>query len=298
MAIFHEFRKNFLKSEGLSQRSKIRSRKSIGTLNKRGIYGILMALLLPLTCYFILRHYSNEATVMPRHYMPDSVSTRLENGKAVTDTHWHKLPDIKLQNQLGDSVALSNYGRKIIIANFFFTRCPTICPALTKNMRTVMNSITNAQRVGDKTNTNIHFLSFSVDPERDSVHQLKKWADRFQVNPERWDLLTGNKKTIYDFAINDLKLGLVDGKGVDTSFIHTDHFVLIDGKRNIRGYYHGLDSADLKQIARDAVLLTLEKDHSKKSRLPVKLLAIAFLTASIVVGVFMIFTKKDTSKTR
>ena len=262
------------------------------TLNKKGLYAVLMAFLLPLTCYFIIRHYSDEAVSMPRHYMPDSVSTRLENGKQVTDTQWHKVPDFRLINQMGDTVSLSDYDGKIIIADFFFTHCPTICPALTTNMRTVMQAITNAQRVGDKTNQHIRYMSFSVDPERDSVAQLKKWADRFQINPEQWDLLTGDKKVIYDLAINDLKLALVDGKGIDTSFIHTDHFVLIDGKQNIRGYYHGLDSADLKRISRDAVLLTLEKDKSKKSGLPVKLLSIVFLIAAVAVGLFMILFKK------
>lgn len=262
------------------------------TLNKKGLYAVLMAFLLPLTCYFIIRHYSDEAVSMPRRYMPDSVSTRLENGKQVTDTQWHKVPDFRLINQMGDTVSLSDYDGKIIIADFFFTHCPTICPALTTNMRTVMQAITNAQRVGDKTNQHIRYMSFSVDPERDSVAQLKKWADRFQINPEQWDLLTGDKKVIYDLAINDLKLALVDGKGIDTSFIHTDHFVLIDGKQNIRGYYHGLDSADLKRISRDAVLLTLEKDKSKKSGLPVKLLSIVFLIAAVAVGLFMILFKK------
>lgn len=262
------------------------------TLNKKGLYAVLMAFLLPLTCYFIIRHYSDEAVSMPRRYMPDSVSTRLENGKQVTDTQWHKVPDFRLINQMGDTVSLSDYDGKIIIADFFFTHCPTICPALTTNMRTVMQAITNAQRVGDKTNQHIRYMSFSVDPERDSVAQLKKWADRFQINPEQWDLLTGDKKVIYDLAINDLKLALVDGKGIDTSFIHTDHFVLIDGKQNIRGYYHGLDSADLKRISRDAVLLTLEKDRSKKSGLPVKLLSIVFLIAAVAVGLFMILFKK------
>ena len=100
------------------------------------------------------------------------------------------------------------------------------------------------------------------------------------MDPDQWDLLTGDKKTIYDLALKELKLGLVDGNGLDSSFIHTDHFVLIDGKRNIRGYYHGLDEKDLKLIARDAVLLTLERDKSKKSKLPIKGLAIGLVDCS------------------
>lgn len=252
---------------------------------------MLMAFLLPLICYFIINHYSNDALSMPRYYMPDSVGVRLENGKSISDTVWHTLPDIKLTNQFGNEVKLSDLDGRILIADFFFTNCPTICPALTTNMRTIEESITNAERVGDKTNHNIHFLSFSVDPERDSVEQLKKWADRFQVNPEQWDLLTGDKKTIYDFALNDLKLALVDGHGVDTSFVHTNLFVLIDGKRHIRGYYHGLDEGDLKRLSRDAVLLTLEKDKTQKSSLPVKLLGIVFLITAVAVGLFMILFK-------
>ena len=267
-------------------------------MNKKGLYAVLLAVLLPLTCFLIIRNFSDDALTMPRHYFPDVINSRLENGKRVSDTVWHKVPDVALVNQLGDSVKLSDFAGKIIIADFFFTHCPTICPMLTTNMRTLEQAITNAQRVGDNTNPNIHYLSFSVDPERDSVPQLKKWADRFQINPEQWDLLTGDKKTIYDLAINDLKLGLVDGKGVDTSFIHTDHFVLIDGKRNIRGYYHGLDSADLKQLSRDAVLLTLEKDRTKKSSLPLQTLAIVFLITASAVGLFMILfkSKKDVNE--
>ena len=268
-------------------------------MNKKGLYAVLIALLLPLTGYYIIRYYSDKALAMPKHYMPDNVSTKIENGKMVNDTVWHKVPDFTLVNQLGDTVRLSDYDGKIIIADFFFTNCPTICPKLTTNMRSVVQAITNAQRVGDKTNQYIHYLSFSVDPERDSVPQLKKWADRFQINPEQWNLLTGDKKTIYDLAINDLKLGLVDGKGIDTSFIHTDHFVLIDGKRQIRGYYHGLDSADVQKISRDAVLLTLERDKTKKSGFPAKVIGIVFLLGAIAIGLFMIlFNKKKNADTR
>ncbi len=262
-------------------------------MNKKGLYAVLLAMLLPLTGYYIIRYYSDKALSMPKHYVPSSVGSKVENGKMVSDTVWHKVPDFALLNQLGDTVRLSDYDGKIIIADFFFTNCPTICPMLTVNMRSVVNAITNAQRIGDKTNHNIHFLSFSVDSERDSVRQLKKWADRFQINPEQWDLLTGNRKTIYDLAINDLKLGLVDGKGVDTAFIHTDHFVLIDGKRNIRGYYHGLDSADVEKITRDAILLTLERDKTKKSGLPAKAIGITFFILAVAVGLFMILFKKN-----
>jgi protein SCO1/2 len=89
----------------------------------------------------------------------------------------------------------------------------------------------------------VRFLSFSVDPERDSPDVLKKYADKYAVNHDTWWFLTGDKKKIYDFAFNELKLGLQDGKGIDSNFIHTQKFVLIDKNRNVRGYYNGLDSS-------------------------------------------------------
>ena len=232
---------------------------------------------------------------MPPHYLADSIVVTRKNGKPVSDTIWHKLPEFSLVNQLGDTVSWKEIRGKVVVADFFFTHCPTICPALTTNMRRLQQGITNAKRVGDKTPNFLHLISFSIDPERDSVSRLKAWADRFQVNPGQWWLLTGPKKEIYDMAINEMKIGIVDGQGVDTSFIHTDHFVLIDTNRHIRGYYHGLDSASLDRLSRDIILLSMEKDKSRKGFLAGKLqmLAVVFLLALVAVGIFLyIFRNK------
>ena len=153
------------------------------------------------------------------------------------------------------------------MADFFFTHCPTICPGLTRNMRLLQQSINNAQRVGDKTPDFLHLLSFSIDPERDSVDALRKYADRYGVNHDTWWMLTGPKKAIYDQSINEFKLGLQDVESVDTGFIHTTRFVLMDKERVIRGYYNGLDSNDMSRLAEDIVLLMLEKDKKKKRKI-------------------------------
>lgn len=263
-------------------------------MNKKALYGILIAIILPLTCYFIIGHYSEQAVALPHRFFPDSINSTLKDGKKVSDTVWHRISDFKLTNQLGETVTLDKYRGKILVADFFFTHCPTICPPLTRNMKRLQGSITNSERVGDRTNNDVQFVSFSIDPERDSVHQLKAWADRFQINPQQWDLLTGDKKTIYDLALKDMRIGLVDGKGIDTSFIHTDHFVLIDTSRVIRGFYHGLDSASLARISRDIVLLTLEKNPNEKNALSgqLNLLSIVFLIAAVLVGLFLILFKK------
>jgi len=217
-------------------------------VNSKALYSVMLALLLPLLCYFFVKRFSDGAVVMPQHYFADSVSTKIKNGKSVTDTVWHRIADFSLVNQMGDSISWKDMSGKIVVADFFFTHCPTICPGMTKNMKRLQESINNGQRVGDKTNQQIHFLSYSIDPERDSVQRLKYWADRFQINPDQWWLLTGNKKTIYDLIIHEMKVPVEDGQGIDTNFMHTDHFVLLDTNRYVRGFYHGLDSVSLAKL--------------------------------------------------
>jgi protein SCO1/2 len=265
-------------------------------VNTKALYAVMLAMLLPLVSYFLVKRYSESAVTMPRHYLPDSIIVKTKNGKQITDTIWHQLPDFSLTNQSGKTISWKEMEGKIIIADFFFTHCPTICPVLTKNMKRLQESITNAERVGDKTNQSVHFLSFSIDPERDSVERLKYWADRFQINPDQWWLLTGNKKTIYDLAINEMKIPVEDGQGIDTNFMHTDHFVLIDSNRYVRGYYHGLDSVSLAKLSKDIVLLTLERDPKEKNFLSGKLqlIAVILLLTGAGVGLFLyLFQKKS-----
>jgi protein SCO1/2 len=254
----------------------------------------MLALLLPLVSYFIVKRKSEHAIIMPPHYFPDTVVTVTKKGKHVTDTVWHRVADFALINQENKLVSWNSLKGKIVIADFFFTHCPTICPGLTKNMKRLAESVNNGERVGDKTNQQVQFLSFSIDPERDSVERLKYWADRFQINPEQWWLLTGNKKMIYDLIIHEMKIPVDDGMGVDTNFMHTDHFVLIDSNRYVRGYYHGLDSASLAKLSNDLVLLTLEKGKNEKSFFAGKLqlIAVVFLLTIFGVGLLFYFLRK------
>ncbi len=264
-------------------------------MNKKALIAVLLVILVPLTAYFIIKGKSERNIHMPRHYLPETVITKTKKGKQVEDTVWHQVKDFTLTNQDGRQVSLSDLQGKIIVADFFFTHCPTICPGMTMNMKKLAESVHSGKRVGDRTNRQVHFISFSIDPERDSVPELKAWADRFQVNPEQWWLLTGDKKTIYDLALEEMKLGLVDGEGVDTNFIHSDRFVLLDSNRQVRGYYSGLDTAAIAQLANDMVMLTREKDPAGKSFFDGKLQLIAIVFLITLVGVFLFlyfFNKK------
>ena len=133
--------------------------------------------------------------------------------------------------------------------------------------------------------------------------QLKKFADRFQINPQNWWLLTGDKKQIYDLALNGMKLGINETE-VDSAFIHPQQFVLIDKDLVIRArrdslgnvdLYNGLDSNDVKNIAEDIILLTLEKEKNKKFFLADKLPLIGIVlgvAVILVTGMVVLFKKK------
>lgn len=226
-----------------------------------------MALVIPVICYFIVSYYSTDAVDMPRRYFVDTVLTKVEGGKEITDTVWHKVRNLTLTNQLGNEVSLDDLQGKVIVANFFFTRCPSICPSLTMNMKRLQNTLKLKDVTRKIDTTFVQFLSFSVDPQRDSAVQLKKYADRYGVNHDVWWMLTGDKKTIYDFALQEVKLSAIDGEGIDSNFIHTERFVLLDRDRVVRGYYNGLDSMAMADLAGDIVKIFIEKDKKKKRSL-------------------------------
>jgi protein SCO1/2 len=237
-------------------------------MNKKAVIAVAIAFLFPVICYWILKVTSDDSVVMPRRYFADSIVTKVVDGKTTTDTVWHSMPDIRLVNQLGDSVGLHDIKNKVIIADFFFTRCPSICPDMTRNMAKLQQSFSHyneGRKVIDS--SIVRFVSFSIDPERDSVAALKRYANKFGVDHDNWWMLTGPKKTIYDFAINEMKLTAEDGGLVDTAFIHTSKFVLLDKNYIVRGYYNGLDTLALSKLAEDVGLLMLEKDKKKKRNL-------------------------------
>src|SRR5687768_1246413 len=100
-------------------------------MNKTALLGLLVALALPLAGYFIVKGFSQSSLTMPRHFIYDSVVSTTKDGKLSTDTIWHQLPEFSLTNQLGQQVGWKDIGPKIVVADFFFTRCPTICARMT-----------------------------------------------------------------------------------------------------------------------------------------------------------------------
>ena len=229
-------------------------------MKKITLVAFLIVLILPVASYLIVNSYSKDAIAMPRHYFYDTVVTKLQNGKPVNDTIWHKIKPFKLFNQFGDSVSIDDWGGKIIVANFFFTSCPSICPTLTRNMKKLQTAFI-------KTDTIVRFISFTVDPLRDTVQKIKAYGDKYGINHDTWWMLTGPKKEIYDIAFNEFKASVVSEGKVDTNFIHTEKFFLLDRDKVVRGFYNGLDSNHLDQLIKDIVLLNMERDKKRKRNL-------------------------------
>ena len=261
-------------------------------MNKKALLALCLAILLPVGCYLILKGASENAVDMPRRYLLDTVIEKVQNGKQLSDSIWHKTANIKLVNQLGDTVNLYDKPGKIIVADFFFTHCRSICPRLTRNMAKLQHSFILGGDIRKKIDTSIvQFVSFSIDSERDSVSVLKDYADRFGVNHDNWWMLTGNHDSIANFAFAELKVDKFSGEPVDSDFVHTNRFVVIDKNYVVRGYYNGLDSASMTKLARDIGLLMLEKDKTKKSEVFESIIDLKWLWLVIVMLVigFVLF---------
>ena len=273
-------------------------------MNKTAFFGLLLGVFIPVTAYFIMR-FMPPPNAMPHRLFYDDVRKTVKNGKETVDTVWTKVPDFRLVNQLGDTVRLSDLAGKIVVADFIFTRCPVICPKMTHNMKRLQDVVKNNRRAGSREPNFIHFISFTVDPEHDSVEVLKHYADKHQVNPQNWWLLTGDKKQIYDLALQGMKLGINDTE-VDTAFIHPQKFVLLDKERVVRArkdqwgnpkLYNGLDTNDVKNLAEDIVLLAIEKDKNKKFFLADKLPLVGLVFAIVAVGlVALMFILRSTKR--
>jgi protein SCO1/2 len=229
-------------------------------MKKRTFFAFILVVIIPVLTYLFVSDLSRDAIKMPRRYFYDSVVVKTEKGRKVNDTIWHKVKPFKLKNQFGKEVSLNDLGGKVIIADFFFTSCPSICPKLTKNMKKLQTAF-------KKTDSLVRFVSFTVDPVRDSVTKIKAYGDKFGIDHDTWWMLTGDRNEIYDIALNEFKASIASEGNIDTGFIHTDKFFILDRELVVRGWYNGLDSSNLDKLIKDVVLLNMERDKKKKRNL-------------------------------
>ena len=109
-------------------------------MNKKAVLSLALAILMPVTGYLLVKYYSVDAVHMPHRFFYDSVAVKEKNGKTTNDTIWHRVKNISFTNQLGQKVMLDDLHGKVIVIDFFFTRCPSICPGLARNMKRLQDS--------------------------------------------------------------------------------------------------------------------------------------------------------------
>ena len=180
-------------------------------------------------------------------YQPSQVNFEMVDSTIQHQKKYHHIADFSLTNQNGITITQETYKDKIYIADFFFTTCQTICPIMTANMYEIQKNI--------MTDNEVMLLSHTVTPEIDTVEQLKRYADEKGVNASKWNLVTGDKKQIYELARKSYLAVKDNGDAGPFDMIHTENFMLIDKERQIRGFYDGTDPKDIDRLLKDIKIL-------------------------------------------
>ena len=184
-------------------------------------------------------------------YQPSQINPALVDPSLLSEDD-HRILDFSLINQLGDTISLSDIEGSILIVDFFFTRCATICPILTSNLKLIQDRLPDGVRI----------LSHSVTPFADSVSVLSSYADKNGADSSLWWFLTGQKDEIYKLARKSYFACLDEGDGGYQDFVHTENVVLVDTQGRLRGFYDGTREEEISQLYQD--LTRLIKENSKK----------------------------------
>lgn len=166
------------------------------------------------------------------------------------DTIYHQIANFSLINQHGKIIDQNSVKDKIYIANFFFTTCQSICPVMSTNLKYFQKEF--------EKDDSVLILSHTVNPLHDTIEILKNYAITYGAINNKWHLLTGNKKQIYDLAKTSYLVNALEDDGTTEGFIHSEMFLLIDTKSRIRGVYDGTDKAQVLKLISDVKLLKQE----------------------------------------
>lgn len=175
------------------------------------------------------------------------------------DTLYHEVPKFMFTNQFGEPYGSKQLDGKLMVVNFIFTRCPSICPDMTSKMLRLQWKL---EMLDDPSIEDVKFVSLSVDPEHDTPEVLKEFAyKRFsgEVDHDRWNFLTGDKEAIYRLGSEGLYLAASEDVLAPGGFLHSEKFVLVDRDRHIRGYYNGTSIEEVDGLVDDIKLVLKEE---------------------------------------
>ena len=207
---------------------------------------IVAGILAIVLCVLIYSKYFQEEPLPifnPTDFNPALVDTSMQ-----TSIEDHTVSDFELINQNGETITQSDYKNKIYVTDFFFAKCPSICPIMTSNLAKIQERFID--------NEEVMLLSISVTPRIDSVPVLYEYAKDNGVIDHKWNITTGNKKHIYNLARKSYFAVVDEGDGGLQDFIHTPNFILVDTKKQIRGVYDGTNDQEIQRLIKDITSLT------------------------------------------
>lgn len=179
----------------------------------------------------------------PAVYNPSDLNPALVDPSLQGLNTDHTVAPFSLINQNGDTITEMDYEGKIYVTDFFFTRCPSICPVMANNMEKLQIEFLNDE--------DVKLLSISVTPEMDSVPVLYDYASKNGAIDAKWNITTGEKKHIYELARKSYFAVVEQGDGGLQDFIHTPNFVLVDSLKQIRGIYDGTSNEEISRLITD-----------------------------------------------
>lgn len=177
--------------------------------------------------------------------------TKQVDGKTVTDTVYHTIPDFAFVSQYGDTITAKTLAGKVYVADFFFTSCPTICPTMKTQLKRVYAQFGKDSRVV--------LLSHTIDPNHDTVPVLKVFADQLGVTGRNWLFVTGDRDKIYEIGQKSYMVTAAEDASAPGGVVHSGAFILVDANRHIRGIYDGTKPDAVDKLMVDMTKLLAEK---------------------------------------
>lgn len=222
---------------------------------------LVLILIVPGFLYYLLQAKGKNRYKPLPIYGPKQVAKTFHKvkGKIVYDTIFHQVQDFKLYDQDSNLVTQNNFKGKVVLVNFFFTNCPTLCKEISKNM---------AELAGNYTKNNLlKFVSITVDPKTDQPAVLKSYASSLHANQNQWKFLTGDTTTIYGLSRTGLLLSAVNGNNDPENYVYSEKIVLLDQERRIRGYYNGTSVNEMAKLNDEIKVLIAEELRKIKDNL-------------------------------
>jgi protein SCO1 len=209
-------------------------------------------MLLPIGIIFFISGFGKNRYKLPVYFAEDSIEAQ---GGQYKVTEAYVVPDFKLTDQNRNTIEQKQLRGYIYVADFFFTRCGSICPKMTTQLTRVQEEFLK--------DPSVKIVSFTVDPKYDTVEVLQSYSKEYGAVDGKWSFVTGTKDSIYSLAQKGYFITAMEDTAHPVDFIHSDKLVLVDKKGWIRGYYNGTDLKEVdKLITEIKVLQQIYADES------------------------------------